>query len=1098
MTLFKSDLSRGDPSRRSPRRPWLRGLLSVAVAGALVASAAAVPAAAAEGDPWMDTTLSSDERADLLAAAMTMDQKLTLFEGSGGGAVAIPELGIPARREIDGASGVIAAGAVQTTAFPAGQSIASSWNLELAQEFGRIAGEEAHLAGFSGWAGPSADLRRTPFHGRQFATYGEDPLLGGLMPAGVVEGVNENNDTMGVYSLPKHFIANNQETARSTMDTVLDERTLRELYVRQWEPIVEADPGAIMCAYPKVNGSKACQNPSLMSDILKGELGFPGWISSDFNACTSLEAYNFGADVCGPNFPDFATFSAAVENGTISPARFDDMVHRILRTYFEHGLIDNPPPGSLQNPAPAASPLPASVVQEGQEAAYRMAVDGSVLLRNENDALPLSTDDVDSIAVIGEGADRYITGFGSDIVVNPTETSTILDGITERAGAGTTVEHVEGWDPVRPGDLLPGAQPIPSGVLRAADGTTPGITGEWFGSPDFTGPAVTTRVDDQVNWGQGLVALLATFGYDPSPAPKLPAVATFAGAPTSTRWTGSLNPTETGTYGLGFTMLGSATMYIDGEEVLNVDADTIQTFSVDRVLEAGQSYDIRIDYVPDAPNQCCSTGGNLGTAIRLDWTPPSAAASPQIVEAVAAAQRSDVAVIVANDYMGESLDRGTLALSQNEDLLISAVTAVNPNTIVVLTTGTGVEMPWVDDVAAVFESWYPGQEQGRAVAALVFGDENFSGKLPITWPKSTEQVTDELGIENPVYDVNNPALTVEYTEGVNVGYRGYDAADIDPLFEFGYGLSYTDFEYRSIEVQDPTARAAGGEDTYQPGLVKVEVQNTGDVAGTETVNLYHGVLPTDRAVTPERQLLGWGQITLEPGATGTVEIPVPLYDSTHRLAYWDDEYDYWVTPEGQTELFAGASSRDIRLTDSVSVTTPVVDTVAPTVTLGIDPAEPTGDDGWYRDPVTVTVSATDDVDAAPSVVASIDGGDFAPVTGPIVFDTDGEHSVVAKATDAAGNVSETVQWNGKIDRTAPTVVATEQKSRYRLTLTATDATSGVDQVQYRYQIRYQGKMRMTPWLTYRSPVLFGLPQYVKVEYRATDVAGNVSAVGTYR
>lgn len=156
--------------------------------------------------------------------------------------------------------------------------------------------------------------------------------------------------------------------------------------------------------------------------------------------------------------------------------------------------------------------------------------------------------------------------------------------------------------------------------------------------------------------------------------------------------------------------------------------------------------------------------------------------------------------------MGESLDRGTLALSQNQDRLISAVAAVNPNTVVVLATGTGVEMPWVDDVAAVFESWYPGQEAGTAVAALLFGDENFSGKLPITWPKSTEQVTEELGIENPVYDVNTGNLTVEYTEGVNIGYRGFDAKDIDPLFEFGYGLSYTDFDYRKDRGPGPGHR----------------------------------------------------------------------------------------------------------------------------------------------------------------------------------------------------------------------------------------------------------------------------------------------------
>ncbi|HKP08275.1 MAG TPA: glycoside hydrolase family 3 C-terminal domain-containing protein [Microbacterium sp.] len=1072
--------------------PRFRGAIAAATAAAVIAAGVVVSAPAAAAEPaWMNTALSSDERADLLAAAMTFEQKLTLFAGSGSGAVAIPELGIPARREIDGATGVILAGS-PTTAFPAGLSLASTWNPERARAFGAQAGAEAHSLGFSGWAGPAADLQRNPFHGRQWATFGEDPLLAGLIPAAVVEGVNENNDTDGVYSLTKHFVANNQETARGIMDTIVDERTLRELYVRQWEPIVEAGPGAVMCAYPRVNGSKACENPGLLWDTLKGELAFPGWVSSDFNACASLQAYNLGADVCGPNFPDLDTLRAAVQNGTISASRFDDMVHRVLRTYFEHGLIDNPPPGSLQNPAPAAAPLPAALIAQGRDAAYRVAVDGSVLLRNQADALPLAEDGVDSIAVIGEGADRYIGGFGSDIVVNPTSVTTIVDGIAARAGAAVDVTHVEGWDPVRPGDLLPGAQPIPSGVLRAADGTTPGLTGEWFPTASFSGSPATTRIDDQVNWGQGLTGLLATFGYETSPAPKLPPVATFAGGPTATRWTGTLNPTKTGTYGLGFTALGTATMWIDGQQVLTADADTLDTFSIDRQLEAGETYDIRIDYVSDAPNQCCNTTGNLGTAIRLNWTPPSAAASPQIVEAVAAAQASDVAVIVANDYLGESLDRGSLRLSQNEDLLIKAVTDVNPRTIVVLTTGGAVEMPWLESAEAVIQAWYPGQEQGRAVASLLFGDENFTGKLPITWPASTAQVTDELGIATPVYDVNNPNTTVEFTEGVNIGYRGYDELGIDPLFEFGYGLSYTDFAYESVEVVDPVARSGSGPDTSQPGLVRVQVRNTGTVKGTETVHLYNGPLPTDRVGTPPRQLLGWGQITLDPGATGTVEIPVELYSSAHKLAYWDAEWNYWITPTGETELFVGASSRDVRLTDAITVTEP--DDAAPTVSLAASPAAPTGNADWYRDPVQLTATAHDDHDAAPTVEASVDGGAYAAVSAPVVVSSDGTHTVTFRATDSNGNVSDVASWTGKVDRTAPAITATTQSGGQFLALTASDAASGVASLEYRTKLTAGGHTYYSAWTAYSAPIPVGSGMVPSIQYRATDAAGNVTAI----
>ena len=716
-----------------------------------------------------------------------------------------------------------------------------------------------------------------------------------------------------------HWLVNTQETQRATLDNIVDERTLRELYARQWEPMIAAGPGAVMCAFPQVNGEFACENRHLVTDILKNDLDFPGWVSSDFNACQTFQAFLAGTDVCGPAFPTPAEFRAAVENGTIPAARFADMVHRILRTYFARGVIDNPPPGSTQVTTPAPGPLPADLLAQGRDLAYRIAVDGSVLLRNRARALPLNENATGSIAVIGEGADRFIRGFGADTTSSPSQVTTILDGIRTRAGDGAEVTYTEGADPVRPGDLLPGDQPVPSGVLRPASGTGNGLTAQWFPNPVFGGDPLVTRVEDQISWGNGLAGLFATFGYEESPAPDLPPQ--FLGIPApSVRWTGTLNPTQTGSYRLGLTVLGHAQLWINGEQRLNVAADRLTTRSVTLDLTAGERYDVRIDHVADAPNQCCPGDNNIGPAVRFSWNPPGAQASPQIQEAVRAARAADVAVVVANDEMGESLDRGHLRLPQNQDLLIRAVARANPNTVVVLTTGAPVLMPWLGQVAGVFESWYPGQEQGRAVAALLFGDENFTGRSPVTWPRSEEQITEGLGIENPVYDVNNPGVTVPHDEGVFVGYRGFDQQRLSPRFPFGYGLSYTRFAYRSIGITDPRAGDAGH--AARPGRVRVRVQNTGTTTATEIVQVYHGRLPTDRVQTPPRQLLGWARVTLGPGEARWVEVPVRLDSAEHPLAYWDVAADAWVTPTGRTAIYVGRSSRDVQLTGNLTVLAP--------------------------------------------------------------------------------------------------------------------------------------------------------------------------------
>ena len=287
-----------------------------------------------------------------------------------------------------------------------------------------------------------------------------------------------------------------------------------------------------------------------------------------------------------------------------------------------------------------------------------------------------------------------------------------------------------------------------------------------------------------------------------------------------------------------------------------------------------------------------------------------------------AARRADVAVVVATNYMGESLDRGDLVLPQNQDRLIQAVARANPNTVVVLATGATVPLPWVNRVSAVMESWYPGQEQGRAIAGLLFGEENFSGKLPVSWPRSERQVERGLNLQSPFPDINNPGITVDYDEGVFVGYRGYEENGVTPLYPFGHGLSYSTFDYRDVRVVNPRARSDARPNAYRPGRVRVRVRNTGDRRSTEIVQVYNGRLNTNRAETPPKQLLGWARVTLAPRQTRWVNIPVQLYTPEHKLAYWDTQWGYWITPTGETDLYVGSSSQDIRFTGSLTVRRP--------------------------------------------------------------------------------------------------------------------------------------------------------------------------------
>lgn len=840
--------------------------------------------------PWMNPALPSEVRAAMVSAAMDLDQRVNLLVQSGG--TGVPELGLPPIRSKDGCCGLTVT-STPTTALPVGVGLASTFDPTLARAYGAVSGEEARATGYNAIAGPTMDLVRTPFNGRMWEDLGEDPLLSGHTAASQTQG----EQGADVSALVKHYNLNNFETRRGNVDILVDERTLEETYTRPWERLVsEAAPGAVMCSFNKVNTEYACGNDALLNQILKQQLGFQGFVSSDFNAAHSFADYAAGLDVSGPGL-EFSgpALKQAVLDGEVSDLRIRNAARRVAYTMFEYGIVDNPPVGSFTNPQPAEPAIPAAMLDAHNAIASEVAGEAAVLLKNEGSTLPLAASATPSMAVIGSDADWYIDGGGSGAVPNPARLTTILDGLTARA-AGADVSYSPGTDPVSLADTIPGPPPIPSSVLT-------NVSAEYrLGVNNFEGEPTLARDELQVNLRTGISADTINTSQVPGIGVEL------ATQPMSAVWTGTLVAPATGDYTLTMTHLGTARLYIDGTLVRTGPAAPFSTEEAAINLAAGQTVPIRVEYTTDAPNQF--NGGlndQPGAMMRLGWYAPEEVLPPQMQEAVDAAAAASVAVVVARDYTGEAADRGSLVLPQDQDRLIRAVAAVNPNTVVVLATSGPVTMPWLGDVPSVMEVWYPGQAQGTAVAGLLYGDINPSGKLPVTFPVSDAQAA-AVGPPNPFSLINQVSPVVPYSEGVFVGYKAYTSRGLTPLFPFGHGLSYTGFAYGNL-VTTPDV------DSADPDAdVSVQVRNLGTRRGEETVQVYVGNLPTD-VPTPARQLAGFGSVTLSPGAIGSVNIDL----DPRSLQYWDTDADAWVTPTGTVPIYVGSSVEDTRLVGSITV-----------------------------------------------------------------------------------------------------------------------------------------------------------------------------------
>jgi len=843
-----------------------------------------LPAQAAPNVPTPEQ-MAADQHAHDLLARMSLDDKVNMLHGElnnyyGFYNGPIERLGIPALTMADGPAGVRIAhpdvNGQRATQLPSAMALAATWDVDLAEQHGKLVGEEAHSTGHNVQLAPAIDIARVAQFGRAFESYGEDPLLSGTFGAANIRGIQKSP----VISVVKHYDLYLQETKRRVSNAVVDRRTLNEIYVRPFAIAVrDGHPGSVMCSFNKVNGTYACENDVLLNQILKTQLGFWGWVMSDYGAdFITIPAILAGLDqeMPGNRTPEVGPGECrfcgplidAVNAGEVPQSRIDDAVVRILRPMFLHGLFDTPP---------VVEPLPE---KEHGLIARTIAEQSIVLLKNERDALPLDSA-ITSIAVIGADADTLVAGGGSALV-EPTYTVSPLQAIRSRVGAGVTVQHIAGADPVTSAAWLPGPDTVPSDFLTPASGSGRGLHAEYFLNTDFSGTPEIDRIDPYAAINGGFFLFEGFEGASPN-FPKQPG---SLSADVSIRWTGKLTAPVAGIYQLALTSTGTSRLFVDGAQVAATTVSDLPMTNMASVdFAAGSVHDVRIEFSSNAPQ-----APDGGPQFKFGWTPPPGVIAPQAQAAADLARRSQVAVVLVRDFASEFGDHPDLRLPNGQGDLIRQVAAANPHTIVVINASGAVQTSdWDATVPAVLHAWYGGQEQGNAIARVLFGDVNPSGRLPITMPVDDTRTPISTPAQFPGVDLDQ-----QLSEGIFVGYRGYEKLNIVPQYPFGHGLSYTTFSYGNLRTT--------------PTSVTVNVTNSGQVAGSEVVQVYAGTLPTSVPTAP-KSLAGFAKVALQPGQSQDVTVAL----AAESLSYWDVTTDSWVRPEGNVPILVGASSADIRL-----------------------------------------------------------------------------------------------------------------------------------------------------------------------------------------
>ncbi|KAK1729300.1 hypothetical protein CaCOL14_002578 [Colletotrichum acutatum] len=849
---------------------------------------------------------------EALLEQLTLEEKISLTAGVGWWHTATVErLGIRPIRLSDGPNGVRGTHFFDSTpsaCLPCGTAIGATFDVELVQRLGRLLSDEAHAKGAHVLLGPTINTQRGPLGGRGFESYSEDPVLSGILAGNYVNGVQES----GVSATLKHFVCNDLESERMAVNAIVTDRAMREIYLLPFMIAIEmGKPRAIMTAYNQVNGVHAAESKKILQDILRDEWKWDGLVMSDwFGTYSTSEAIKAGLDLemPGPSRWRAGALSHAIMSNKVKRSELDSAVRNVLKL-VKQGLENTSiPPNAPETEA--NTPEHIALLREA-------AAKSLVLLKNERNILPF--DKKKKIAVIGPNANIATYCGGGSAGLRAYNTVTPLEGVKSLASEVVFSQGAYGHQSL---PLLGKALKTPNGkqrgfVLRIYNDPPPKDTAS---SADSRTPLEERVLDDANIW-----------------------FVDYENADLNPIWwaetEGTLVPERSGEWDFGLSVHGTGELFIDGKLVVsNVENQRLGSSflgcgTVEETgtmhLEAGRSYRVLVRFGCSATSKVKASGtvdfGQGG--VRFSGCPKLEPATA-IQEAVEVAKSVDQVVVctgLSGEWESEGFDRTTMALPPGTDELVAAVLAANPNTAVVVQSGTPVSMPWIDQAGAVLHAWFGGNESGNGIADVLFGEVNPAGKLPLTMPRRVQDNPAALSFRSD----NGRCL---YSEDVYVGYRWYDTLDIEPLFPFGHGLSYTTFEVSDLEVSDTSAQTNGHANgnntiTIQEAdnlTVRVKVGNTGSRAGSEVVQVY--VTPAartpltsttrDTITRPKKEMKGFAKVTLEAGASATAEICLDVLRAT---SYWSEMEDCWRSDAGSYGILVGTSSRGEFLEKTVKV-----------------------------------------------------------------------------------------------------------------------------------------------------------------------------------
>jgi len=819
------------------------------------------------GQSMMSGTNKSEDiesRVNSILSQMTVEEKIDLLAGVDGFFVRdVPRLKLPRFKMADGPIGVRNFG--PATAMAGGIGLSATWNPTLAERVGTEIGRDARAKGVHFMLGPGVNISRAPMNGRNFEYFGEDPFLASRIAVGYVKGIQ----SQGVSATIKHFLGNNSEFDRHNTDSIIDERALREIYMPVFEAAVkEAHVGAVMSSYNLTNGTHMSQSKYLLTDVLKNDWHFDGLVMSDWGGTyNGVEAANGGQDLemPGPAHMNRKELLPAIEKGEVSTATIDDKVRRILRTAVRFGWLDRE---QTDYSIPRYN-------QQGRQVALNAARESLVLLKNDSNLLPLAKAKTKSILVVGPDAYPAVPVGGGSARVEPFSAVSFLEGLSNYLASDAQVYYSRGLQTY-------------AEISDATNFTTApvngeqGLNAEYFPNPDLKGPATTTRTERRMNYGTGSRLVLPPDSG-------------------SSRWTGYYTAQSAGPHDIFVHTSGENSgafrVFVDDKLVLDNWLDN----------KALVSYvTLTLDQTPHkiVLERRGRSGGFGGGRTRLGIVRQGQFVSD---EAKKLAAKADVVVVAAGfdqETESEGADR-TFALPPGQNELIQAMSAANKNTVVVVTSGGSFDMtPWIDRVPALIEAWYPGQQGGTALAEVLFGDVNPSGRLPVSFEKRWE--------DNPVHDsyyTDKDTRKINYKESIFVGYRGYERAKTKPQFPFGAGLSYTTFKYSGLSIK-PTS-----DNRFE---VSFDVKNTGSREGADVPQVYVAA-PAGRVARPVKELKGFSKVNLRPGESKHVSV---MLDG-RSLSYYDIEAKRWRAEPGIFEVLVGHSSEQIELTGKLNLATAI-------------------------------------------------------------------------------------------------------------------------------------------------------------------------------